>query len=496
MKELHFPWLELSILVPLLGALVTGAIRHKRADLARVWALWTTGITLAFSVAAWRDFNLLRTFEAHDRWDLLRSLRGEDLLVIDELSAPLLPLASLLYFLTVLSTLQTKVRRVSFGNMLVSQSILLSLLSCKEPLAVVALMIVSTLPPMFELMNRRKPIRAYVLHMGLHVLVFTLGWVLFLIGSREPASTMSGGSLVGIVLMMIGVLIRSGVAPLHSWMTDLFEHASFATAILFVTPMAGAYGALRLILPVAPDWTMTTLAVASLFTALYASGMAMVQHESRRYFCYLFLSNSSLVLVGLETATPAALTGGLCVWLSVSLSLAGLGFTLRSVESRMGRLSLKDFHGLYEHMPTLASLFLLTGLASVGFPGTIGFIATELLVDGLIHKYPVFGGVVVLVAAINGISILQVYFRLFTGKRHTSSIPLAILMPERVSVLLLAALVLGAGLFPQPFLASRFHAASELLQQRPSSPNLETTDSQSYEHEDVSTATSQTEKLN
>jgi NADH-quinone oxidoreductase subunit M len=249
-------------------------------------------------------------------------------------------------------------------------------------------------------------------------------------------------------------------------MTDLFEHASFGSALLFVTPMAGAYGALRLILPIAPDWTMRILAVASLLTALYASGMALVQSESRRYFCYLFLSNSSLVLVGLETATPAALTGGLCVWLSVSLSLAGLGFTLRSVESRMGRLSLRDYHGLYEHTPTLAWLFLLTGLASVGFPGTIGFIANELLVDGLIHQVPLFGVVVVLVAAINGISILQVYFRLFTGKRHSSSISLKIQLPEQVAVLVLAAVVLGAGLVPQPFLSSRFHAANQLMERR------------------------------
>lgn len=475
MKELHFPWLELSILVPLLGALVTGAIRHKRADLARVWALWSTGITLAFSVAAWRDFNLLKTFEAHDRWDLLRGLRGADVLVIDELSAPLLPLTSLLYFLTVLSTLRTKVRRLSFNTLLFSQAILLLTLSSKEPTVVIGLLFLSTLPPVVELISRRKPIRAYTIHLSLHVLFLTVGWGLFWAGSSDSDSSLSNLSLSGVVLMMLGILIRCGVAPLHCWMTDLFEHASFGSALLFVTPMAGAYGALRLILPIAPDWTMRILAVASLLTALYASGMALVQTESRRYFCYLFLSNSSLVLVGLETATPAALTGGLCVWLSVSLSLAGLGFTLRSIESRMGRLSLRDFHGLYEHTPTLAWLFLLTGLASVGFPGTIGFIANELLVDGLIHQVPLFGVVVVLVAAINGISILQVYFRLFTGKRHSSSISLKIQLPEQVAVLVLAAVVLGAGLVPQPFLSSRFHAANQLMERR--KPDSETNDS-------------------
>src|SRR5690606_17637545 len=99
--------------------------------------------------------------------------------------------------------------------------------------------------------------------------------------------------------------------------------------------------------------------------------MALVQREGPRIFCFLFLSHSSLVLVGLELVTPIGLTGGLCVWLSVGLSLAGFGLSLRCVEGRIGRVSLDEFHGLYESMPTLAALFLITGLASIGFPGTV-----------------------------------------------------------------------------------------------------------------------------
>lgn len=60
-----------------------------------------------------------------------------------------------------------------------------------------------------------------------------------------------------------------------------------------------------------------------------------------------------------------------------------------------GGLSLTDFKGLYEHTPALAVCFLLTGLASVGFPGTLGFIGTELLVDGVVEAYPYIGIAVV-----------------------------------------------------------------------------------------------------
>ena len=230
--------------------------------------------------------------------------------------------------------------------------------------------------------------------------------------------------------------------------------------------MAGAYVFMRLLLPTAPDTALRGIAVLSLFTAVYASSMALVQRESRRFFCYLFLSNASLVLVGLEVVTPIGLTGGLCVWLSVGLALAGFGLTLRAVESRTGRISLADYHGLYEHMPMLAVFFLITGLASVGFPGTVGFVGAELLVEGVVGTYPYVGILVVLASALNGIAVLHAYFRLFTGTEHTASVSLAARLPEKLAVLALTALIIGGGLVPGPGVRSRYHAASELISRR------------------------------
>ena len=246
-------------------------------------------------------------------------------------------------------------------------------------------------------------------------------------------------------------------------MTDLFEKATFGTALLFVTPMTGAYAVMRLVLPIAPDWALQSIAMVSLFTSVYAAGMALVQREARRFFCYLFLSHSSLVLVGLELVTPIGLTGALCVWLSVGLSLAGFALTLRCIESRIGRVSLNEFHGLYEHTPTLAALFLLTGLASIGFPGTVGFIGTELLIEGAVGVFSLIGTSVVIATALNGIAILKAYFRVFTGTRHHASISLRARPSERIAVLVLIALIVGGGLFPQWGVASRYHAAMALI---------------------------------
>jgi NADH-quinone oxidoreductase subunit M len=261
-------------------------------------------------------------------------------------------------------------------------------------------------------------------------------------------------------------MIRMGSIPFHCWITDLFENATFGTALLYVTPMMGAYVAVRLVLPIAPEWMLQSIALVSLVTAVYAAGMALVQREARRFFCYIFLSHSALVLVGLESLSPVGLTGALCVWLSVGLSLACFGLTLRSLEARHGRLSLVGYHGVYDHTPLLAVCFLLAGMASVGFPGTFGFLGMELLVDGAVQTYPYTGAAVVVAAALNGIAVMQAYFKLFTGTRHVSAVPLQVGLRERLAVLTLALLIVGGGLFPQPVAESRHHAADEILQQR------------------------------
>jgi NADH-quinone oxidoreductase subunit M len=296
----------------------------------------------------------------------------------------------------------------------------------------------------------------YVLHMALFIGLLAGGW----------AFVEWGQTVAGSALLLAAVLVRSGVVPVHLWVSDLFEHASFATALLYVTPIAGAYAAVRLVLPIAPEWVLQSIGIASLVTAVYAAGMAVVQREARRFFAYLFLSHASLVLVGLELGTPISLTGALCLWFSVMLSLGGLGLMMRSLEARFGRLTLDGFHGLYDHSPALAVGFLLTGLASVGFPGTLGFVSAELLVDGAVEANLPIGILVVLAAAVNGIAVVRVYFRLFTGGRHISAVSLAITPREQVAVLTLAVVVLGGGLVPQPGVTTRHRAAEAILKAR------------------------------
>jgi NADH-quinone oxidoreductase subunit M len=463
MSELQLPWIEIAILLPLIGALSVKFVRDPEVAWKRTLA--ACSLSFVCAVAAWLDFNQLKTFEAHDHWNLTSRWLGEDAVVIDELNAPLLPLAALMNLLIIAATLRTKMRRFPFATWLLSESVLLATLSCREPWGIILLVALQAIPPLIELRRRGNNARVFSIHMLLFVGLLVGGWA-----TIDAEGAIADHSIWAIAMLIGAVLIRSGSVPVHCWMMDLFEHATFATSLLYVTPMVGAYIAVRMVLPVSPDWALRSIAIVSLITAVYAAGMALVQRDARRFFAYLFLSNSSLVLVGLEVATPIGLTGGLCVWLSVGMSLAGFGLTLRALESRAGPLSLRRYHGLYEQMPTLAAFFLLTGLASVGFPGTVGFIGAELLVESAVSVYPLAGTLVVIAGALNGIAVLHAYFRLFAGAEHRAGISLSARGPERVAVLTLTALIIGGGLVPQPGVKSLYHAAIELIARRSQSP--------------------------
>lgn len=457
--ELHIDWLELAILVPLLGIVASSLSRN--ADQTRLIAIIASTVTLLLLLGGWRDYAVQGGYEAHDPWDVMHALFGEHVFIIDAFNAPLLAMAALLFLLTPLATLRTKVTRFPFRMNLLSEFLMLATLACRVPVGVIVLAGLQTVPIVWEMRRRKRSPAVFLCHMGLFLILLVAGWLLLITTASKGTPPMAA-----VLCLTLAALVRSGCAPLHCWMTDLFEKASLGTALLFVTPMIGAYIVVRILLPVAPDWSMRVVALASLFTAVYAAGMALVQTDARRFFGYLVLSNASLVLVGLEVITAIGLTGALCTWIAMSLSLTGLGLTLRAVESRVGRVSVTGFHGLYAQMPTLATFFLLTGVATVGFPGTVGFAGIELIVEGAVLVYPVVGMAVVVATALNGIAVMRAYFGLFTGSTYVSSFSMRARWPERVAVLVLSLLIIGGGVWPHPGVESRYHAAQEIMSRR------------------------------
>ena len=197
-------------------------------------------------------------------------------------------------------------------------------------------------------------------------------------------------------LVVVAALIRKGVFPFHAWIPEIFDRGRIGPTVLLCAPQMGSYVTAVLILPRATPEVLHVVAILALVTAAYGAALALVQTDARRACGYLFVSQSALVMAGLDCRSQAALSGSLVLWISSALAFAGLARIVLVLEARRGRLDLSRYHGGFERMPMLALSFLAMGLACTGFPGTLGFVGSELLLGGATAEFPLLGFFVVL----------------------------------------------------------------------------------------------------
>ena len=392
---------------------------------------------------------------------------GEALVRIDTLSAALLPFAAGLWLLTVAVTPRAALdrrglRRTAVATLITTASFLTE--------SAVVLLVLSTASVWTFLSALDDPAHRYqrrvvAAYLGLSTLLFAVGVVLLVVPGGQNAAI----ETTGMWLIVVAALVRKGIVPFHAWLPEVFDHGRLGPAILFNAPQVGAYMTVVLIVPRASADMLRVIALLALATAVYGAALALVQTSARRACGYLFMSQSALVMAGLDCTSVAALAGGLLVWLSAGLAFAGLARSVLVLEARRGRLDLTTYHGGYDRMPLLATSFLCMGLACTGFPGTLGFIGQELLVDGAVDAFPVMGFAVVVASALTGLAVLRMYFSLFCGRPDVLAHPSLLLSLTRREAWTFVALVLtliGFGVWPGALVQSRMVASEQILQER------------------------------
>jgi len=393
--------------------------------------------------------------------------QGEALLRIDALSSALLPFAAGLWLLTVAVTPRGALDRGGLRRTALATLVTVASFLTESALLLLLLWILSiwTFIAALSDARHRHQRRVVSVYLGLSAVLLAIGVALLIM----PMTMGTRLEVVGVWLVALAAVIRAGIIPFHAWVPEVFDHGRLGPAILFSAPQLGAYVTVVLVVPRAAPDLLRVLAVLALATAVYGAGLALVQTSARRALGYLFVSQSSLVMAGLDCTSVSALAGGLLLWLSAGIAFAGLARCVLVLEARRGRLDLSTPHGGYERMPVLATSFLAMGLACTGFPGTLGFAGQELLVDGAVEMFPVMGFAVVVASALTGLAVLRMYFALFCGRRETAldaTIHLGLTRREAWTFASLVIALVGMGVMPRPIADSRFAASEEILRTR------------------------------
>ncbi|MDE2856423.1 MAG: NADH-quinone oxidoreductase subunit M [Chloroflexota bacterium] len=246
-------------------------------------------------------------------------------------------------------------------------------------------------------------------------------WPLFRQGEALLGIDVSTVKALAFAGFFVAFSIKVPIWPFHTWLPDAHGEAPTAGSMLLAGIMLklGAYGFIRLVIPLFPDVWLTEVVligvnVATLFAILSVVGIvlgafaAFGQNDIKRLVAYSSVNHMGFVGIGIavvaqiyagiwsgaqpdadvQTAIIAA-NGTVLQMFNHGLSSAGMFLLAGALYHKTHTRDLDDYGGLWVKAPVMGAILIFTSLASLGLPGLNGFVSEFLIVRG---AWPVFTG--------------------------------------------------------------------------------------------------------
>jgi NADH-quinone oxidoreductase subunit M len=478
-SQLDFPILAVMQLLPLAGLLLVRLLSNNRA--AALTALGVTAVEAVLTLYLYLQFD--RNANALQFGEYLNLYGPLDYhAAVDGISVLFLLLTSFLVLivsmygpirgLTPQNRFQTTVLGIQFC--LVAMFVTLNLLWFVIISFIQVILLGYLLRRWATSPNKDTAFMRYLQFMGSGLLLLFLGtlllgwqyaevhnhvWSFDLVElKKSPILSVHQGWIF--FLLFYGLAVRIPLFPLHGWLPLAAEHGTVAVApILLLGLKTGIYGILRFVYPLLPEAVMewqTFLMVLAVAGILYAALLAMMQENLRRLLAYAVISHTGIVMIGLLSLHPLAFQGSALLTINFGLAIAGLFLMTGLIFQRTGTTLLKQLGGLFDHMPVVAIAFLVAGLAIVGMPGTPGFDAAHLLMEGSIET---FGTLVTIGAALGNVMaagfLLWAFQRVFLSQPEVGTLRIrttARLTTEVFIATIIIIALISLGFYTEPWL--------------------------------------------
>ncbi len=211
-------------------------------------------------------------------------------------------------------------------------------------------------------------------------------------------------------------LVKMPAFMLHGWLADAYRAAPLPVLAVFsgVLAKVGAYGFLRVVLPVFPDATIefqeVVLAIA-LASILYGSVMAFTQTNVRLVAGYSSVAQLGFITAGIFALRADGADGAVLQMVNHGLVVAPLFIIVALLAERSGTEDLRKMGGMALRAPVLAALFLIVTLATLAMPGSANFVAEFYILNGLFQEKVVFALVAIVGVAMAAFYSLRLYQR-------------------------------------------------------------------------------------
>ena len=194
-------------------------------------------------------------------------------------------------------------------------------------------------------------------------------------------------------LLMIGAAAKAGAMPFHSWIPDAAMDAPLPFMALVpaaLEKLLGIYFLARVSLDLyqlQPGSRLSTvLMIVGCVTILLAVMMALVQKDYKRLLSFHAISQVGYMILGVGTAVPAGIVGGVFHMINHAMYKSCLFLTGGSVEKQAGTTDLAKLGGLGRAMPVTFACFVVAAASISGVPPFNGFFSKELVYDGALER--------------------------------------------------------------------------------------------------------------
>lgn len=217
--------------------------------------------------------------------------------------------------------------------------------------------------------------------------------------------------------------VKVPVFPLHTWLPDAHVEAPTPGSVILAAVLLkmGTYGFLRFLLPLFPvaaqhPTVVMTMMVLAVIGIIYTAWVAAVQPDAKKLVAYTSVAHMGFVVLGIFALTVNGIQGGLVVMISHGISTGALFLLLGMLYERRHTRVIEDFGGLGRVAPLLATAFVITALASIGLPGTSGFVGEFLALMGAFETHPIIAIIATLGVIFAAYYMLPMVQKIFFNK--------------------------------------------------------------------------------
>jgi NADH-quinone oxidoreductase subunit M len=484
---LNYHLLSVLIWFPVVGGVLVLAISDDRnADRARWTALGVSVTTFLLSIPLWSRFDRTSAdMQFVERAPWIERFQIEYFLGVDGISVPLVLLTTLLTMVVVVAGWRVIQDRVAqyFAAFLIMEGLMIGVFCALDGI-LFYLFWEAMLIPMFLIIGVwGGPNRVYA---AIKFFLYTLlGSLLMLIallylnraagGSFDLLSfhhlPLSGGVQTLVFLAFFAAFaVKIPMVPVHTWLPDAHVEAPTGGSVILaaITLKMGAYGFLRIAMPIAPDAAHQIAPIIiglSLLAVVYIALVALVQQDMKKLIAYSSISHMGFVTLGFFVFETRAMEGAIVQMISHGFISGALFLCVGVLYDRLHSREIATYGGVIKVMPVFSFFIVFFAMANAGLPGTSGFVGEFLVILGTFSVNGWYATVAALTLIVGAAYTLWMVKRVVFGSIQNPKVAeLEDLDRRELGMLLFIAVgVLLIGVWPAPLLEVMAASVDQLL---------------------------------